>query len=110
MMDTMIQACSLFLAMFVLTALIELFALRRWSNRWGMLGCIVGVGAFCGMVWLAGWMMIDWGDEATTEGPPPFMIKLAVLLVLFLGFTMMAMIPAGLTGLIYRKAGRRLPN
>jgi biotin transporter BioY len=104
---TMRDTLPFFLAMFVLTAFVELFALRRRYGRWGFSGCIISVAAFSGIVWMMNWILMNWADKIPEEALPldtadRMCIGLSVLLGL-LAFMVVALIPAGITALIYRK-------
>jgi amino acid permease len=109
-MDTTGKVCGLFLLMFILTALLQFFMLRRRSNRLSILGTVLRVAVFSGIIWVTSWMMIDWGDDlvALAQDSPSFFEKMLIIGILFLVFTAMALIPAGTVALIYRKSKKDL--
>jgi uncharacterized membrane protein len=96
-----------FIAMFGLTALVELFALRRRYGRWSLPDCIISVAVISGIVWMMSWILMTWGDAIPAEALPldtadRICIGLSVLFGL-LAFMVVALIPAGITAFIYRQ-------
>src|SRR6266516_2723653 len=92
---------TFFAAMFALTALVELLALRRWHGRRSVLFCVVSVAVFSGVLWLTSAMTlfhIHWGWKAAGEPPMSgsewVMVSFFVVLDVLL-FSVIALIPAG---------------
>lgn len=94
--------------MFGLTAVMELFVLRHCYGRWSFPRCIISVVVFSGIVCLIGWMLMDQGDEASKMEPPfgyDWMWLGLYVLISLLTFMVIALLPAGMAAIIYRKLG-----
>ena len=100
------------LTMLVVTALVELCVLRAWSRRRGLAFCVTLVASVSGIVWAA--FLFAYLDAA--HGPflprpantqPPVGSGASWAIVMFLIhaliISIVALIPAGLTAMIYRR-------
>jgi hypothetical protein len=105
-MATARDARLLFMAMFVLTALVKLFVLRRRYGRWSFSRCVVSVAVFSSVVWLMNWMLMNWGSDTPEMEPSDAFEWVSVgimVLIYLLTFMAIALIPARVTAFIYRK-------
>src|ERR1019366_9913520 len=100
------------LAMLAITALIELCALRIWSRRRNLAFCVTFVAAVSGVFWAA--FLFAYLDVAhgpflprPANTPPPVGSGASWAVVMFLIhaliISVVALIPAGLTAMIYRR-------
>jgi hypothetical protein len=95
-------------ALFASTAALELFVLRRWYSRRSLGACILGGAFSSGVCWGVFTVIYIWiGVSAKAEAPP----TLSEVFIDF-GFgsllwavimSVVALIPAGLTAMIYRR-------
>jgi hypothetical protein len=90
------------------TAAIELCVLRRWFGRWSLAVCVFGGAIPSGIFWGVAMVISIWiGVSAKAEAPPtPSEIILdfglgSILWALIMSVA--ALIPAGLTAVIYRR-------
>jgi hypothetical protein len=96
------------LAIFASTAAVEFCVLRRWFGRRSLAVCIFGGAIPSGIFWGVAMVISIWiGVSAKAEAPPtPSEIVLdfgfgSILWVLIM--SVVALIPAGLTAMIYRR-------
>ena len=100
------------LAMLAITALIALCALRIWSRRRNLAFCVTFVAAVSGVFWAA--FLFAYLDVAhgpflprPANTPPPVGSGASWAVVMFLIhaliISVVALIPAGLTAMIYRR-------
>ena len=100
------------LTMLVVTALVELCVLRVWSRRRGLAFCVTFVAVVSGILWAA--FLFAYLDAAhgpflprPANTPPPVGSGASWAIVMFLIHAMiisvLALIPTGLTAMIYRR-------
>jgi len=95
--------------MFASAALVELCVLRRWFSRRSLAVCVGAVSVASGVFWLAcavALSLIGVGGKAATEPAMSGseMVTAGILLVLDATLlSVLALIPAGLTAVIYRR-------
>ena len=100
------------LTMLVITVLVELCVLRIWSRRRGLAFCVTFVAAVSGVFWAA--FLFAYLDAAHSpflprpaNTPPPVGSGASWAIVMFLIhaliISVVALIPAGLTAMIYRR-------
>ena len=96
--------------MLALTALIELCALRLWSRRRGFAFCVTVVAAVSGICWAAFYFTYLEAAHGSSlpkpiNTPPPVGSGDSWAIVMFLIYTLIfsvvALIPAGVTAFIY---------
>lgn len=102
-----------FLTMSGLTSVVEYLVLRRWHGRWSFPACVVSVAAISAVIWLLSWMFIPWTNRAADIEPDDafewFSLGLMIVLFYFF-FAVMALIPASVVAVFYRKRIRDLPE
>ena len=99
------------LTMLVITALVELCVLRVWSRRRGLAFCVTFVAAVSGIFWAAFLFAYDAAHSPFLPRPantqPPVGSGASWAIVMFLIYALIisvvALIPAGLTAMIYRR-------
>jgi hypothetical protein len=103
--------------MFVITTLVELCALRLWSRRRGFAFCVTVVAAVSGIFWTG--FFFTYLEAAhgpslprPANTPPPLGSGYDWMVVMFLIYAVIigavALIPAGLTAMIYRRFRSKL--
>src|ERR1035437_8410078 len=96
------------LMIFASTAALELLVLRRWFGRRSLAACIFGAAIPSGIFWMVVIMITIWmGLRAKAEAPPTpseLLIDFGFGSLLWaLIMSVVALIPAGLTAIIYRR-------
>ena len=103
---------TFFAGMFVLTALAELFVLRRWYQRRGIKFCVLSVAALSGVIWIGCSMAsfwIRWGWKISREGRmsgSDWIVAIFSSFVTAVFFGVVALLPAGGVALVYRRLKR----
>ena len=97
-------------AIFASTAVVEFCVLSRWFGRRSLAVCVFGVAIPSGVFWtMFSWTLAWIGSraKAATEGPlasSDYFMLGCFFVVWTLIFSGVALIPAGLTAVIYRRS------
>ena len=97
------------LTMFVSIAVAEFFVLRRWFGRRSMAVCVFGVAIPGGVFWtVLSWISAWLGSRVKAASEPPlagtdYFALVFFFVVWILILSGIALVPAGLTAVIYRR-------
>jgi hypothetical protein len=96
------------LAIFTSTVAVEFFVLRRWFGRRSLAACIFGGAIPSGVFWGVAMVIYIWISVSAKAAAPPTFSEIfmdfgfgSILWALIM--SVVALIPAGLTAMIYRR-------